>query len=275
MLGWGASDFFGGLCSRKKGPFITLFWSQSAGLVLTLSLFLFFTVHLNIPPAVAVLLPIAPIFYAMAFLFFYKGFEKGTISIIAATVNLWVVFSMVFAYIFLDQRLSKYQFVGAVMIIAGITFASLKWRDIKTQQLDRSAGIKETVLAALSFGVYFNISDVIVEHIGWLPTTLFVKAGIILYLLLFSLAARRKLNLSGTGLQTKGMIVLVGVLEAAASASVNFGLSVGDVILVSPIAGTLSIVTIAMAMGFLKEKINKIQMVGIVVTVFGIIFTAF
>jgi drug/metabolite transporter (DMT)-like permease len=275
MFGWGMADFFGGLCSRKKGPFFTLFWSQSAGLVITFFLILFLKVSLRIPASAALLLPIAPMLYAGALLLFYKAFEKGTISIIAATVNLWVVFSMFFAFIFLDQRLSKFQFFGAFMIIAGITFVSLKLSDIRAQNLNRSSGIKETVLAAFLFGLYFNVSDVILEEIGWLPTTLFVKVGIIFYLLLFSIIVKRNINLSEIAVKTKLMVVLVGVLDATASTSVNYGLSVGDSILISPITSALSIVTIAMAIIFLKEKITKTQGFGIVMAISGIILAAF
>jgi uncharacterized membrane protein len=71
------------------------------------------------------------------------------------------------------------------------------------------------------------------------------------------------------------MVVLVGILEAAAVVSVNYGLTIGDVILVTPISSALSIVTITMAIIFLKEKITKLQGLGMITTITGIILTAF
>ncbi|PIX68037.1 hypothetical protein COZ41_01885, partial [Candidatus Shapirobacteria bacterium CG_4_10_14_3_um_filter_35_13] len=71
------------------------------------------------------------------------------------------------------------------------------------------------------------------------------------------------------------VISLVGILEALAMASVNFGLSVGDLVIVNPIASALSIVTISMAVIFLKEKISKTQAIGIFMTIGGIILSAF
>jgi hypothetical protein len=68
------------------------------------------------------------------------------------------------------------------------------------------------VLAAFLFGLYFNISDLILEEIGWLPTTLFVKVGIILYLLLFSIIVKRKIDISEISVKIKLMVILVGVL---------------------------------------------------------------
>lgn len=71
------------------------------------------------------------------------------------------------------------------------------------------------------------------------------------------------------------MILLMGIIEAGAVAMVNYGLVIGDAILVTPIASALSIVTISLAIIFLKEKITKIQGFGIITAITGIIVTAF
>jgi len=71
------------------------------------------------------------------------------------------------------------------------------------------------------------------------------------------------------------MVLLMGIMEAAAVAVVNFGLISGDAILITPIASALSVVTITMAIVFLKEKITIFQGIGVIITIFGIIVTAF
>ena len=275
MFGWGLYDFFGGLFSKRIGNFKTFFWSQLAGLVFAILLIFAFAVNLNIPTSIAILIPVASILYAAAYLLFFKGFELGNVSIISATMNLWAVFTMVFAFIFLGQRLSTFQFLGVLMIIAGVALVSLKWSDIKDQNIKLLSGIKETILAALLFGIFWNLSEIISEQIGWLSTTLFVKIGIVLFMLLFSLLVNRELSVAKTSPKIMMMILLAGVLEAAAVAIVNWGLTIGDAILVSPIASALSIVTITMAVIFLKEKITKLQGFGMIMVITGIVSTAF
>jgi transporter family protein len=275
MVGWGLYDFFGGLFSKRIGNFKTFFWSQLAGLVFATLLFFAFAGNLNIPPSIAVLIPVASILYAVAYLLFFKGFELGNVSIISATMNLWSVFTMVFAFIFLGQRLSTFEFLGVLMIIVGVALVSLKWSDIKDQNVKLLSGIKETILAALLFGIFWNLSEIISEQIGWLSTTLFVKIGIVLFMLLFSLLVKRELSVAKTTPQIMIMILFAGVLEAAAVAIVNWGLTIGDAILVTPIASSLSIVTIMMAVIFLKEKISKLQGFGMIIVVTGIVLTAF
>jgi len=275
MFGWGIYDFLGGVFTKQIGPFKSFFWSQLAGLTSVFALLFLFTTSLNIPPLAVALLPIAAILYSAGYLFFFKGFELGNVSIVAATMNLWAVFTMLFAFLFMGQRLSAIQTLGVFMIICGVTLASLNWSDIRNQSFQLSSGVKETVAGAFFFGVFWNVSEIITEEIGWLLTTLFVKLGIILFLLLFSLILKRELNLSKASAKTKFMVGLMGVIEAGAVAIVNYGLMIGDAILITPISSALSIVTITLAIIFLKEKITKLQGLGILTAIAGIVVTAF
>ncbi len=275
MFGWGIYDFFAGVYSKKIGHFKTFFWSQLAGLLFTLLLLSVFPVSHVFPVAAVVLLPVAALFYAAGYLLFMKGFESGNISIVAAIMNLWAVFTMLFSFVFMGQRLSTLQTIGVLMIISGASLASLNWSDIKKRRFQLSAGVKETVFGALFFGAFWNISEVISEKIGWLPTTLFVKMGIIVFLLVSSLFGKRKLGLKKTAGGTKLVFLFMGILEAGAVAVVNFGLTIGDAILITPIASALSIVTITMAIVFLKDRISGLQGFGMIVAVSGIIITGF
>ena len=76
-------------------------------------------------------------------------------------------------------------------------------------------------------------------------------------------------------MKTKYVILLMGVIEVSAVALVNYGLTIGDAILIAPIASALSIVTITLAVFFLKDKVSKPQGFGIVMAIVGIIVTAF
>jgi uncharacterized membrane protein len=67
----------------------------------------------------------------------------------------------------------------------------------------------------------------------------------------------------------------MGSIEAGAVAIVNYGLTIGDAILITPIASALSIVTITLAIIFLKDKVTKLQALGMIAAIAGIIVTAF
>jgi len=274
MFGWGLYDFLGGVFAKQIGSFKSLFWSQLAGLISIFLLAIVFRSRVNTPVLVIILSLIAAILYSAGYLFFFKGFELGNMSIIAATMNLWTVFTMLFAFMFMGQRLSAFQTLGVLMIIFGATLASLNWSEIRNQKFQLSVGVKEAIFGAFFFGVFWNVSEIISEKVGWLSTTLFIKFGIILFLLIFSLLVKQGIGLTKTSTKTKTIILLMGVIETGAVALVNYGLTIGDAILITPIASALSIVTITLAIIFLKDKVTKLQGFGIITAIVGIIVTA-
>lgn len=275
MFGWGIYDFLGGVFSKQIGSFKSLFWSQLAGLISILLLAFTVKIENNIPVLAIILSPVASIVYSAGYLFFFKGFEKGNVSIIAATMNSWAVFTMLFAFIFMGQRLTAAQTIGVFMIIAGATLASIDWSGIRNQKLQLSLGVKEAILGAFFFGIFWNISEIISEEIGWLLTTLLVKFGIAIFLLTFSFAVKQEVGLMNSSTKTKYAILLMGIIEVGAVALVNYGLTIGDAILITPIASALSIVTITLAVIFLKDKVSKFQGFGVCMAIIGIVATAF
>ena len=274
MFGWGIYDFLGGVFAKQIGSFKSLFWSQLAGLGSIFLLAIAFKSSTNTPVLMTILSIIAAILYSAGYLFFFKGFEIGNVSIITATMNLWAVFTMLFAFMFMGQRLSVLQTLGVSTIIFGATLASLNWSEVGNQRFQLSAGVKEAVFGAFFFGIFWNVSEIISEKVGWLSTTLFIKFGIILFLLIFSLLVKQGIGLTKISAKTKCIILLMGVIETGAVALVNYGLTIGDAILITPIASALSIVTILLAIIFLKDKVTKLQGIGIVTAIVGIILTA-
>ena len=65
----------------------------------------------------------------------------------------------------------------------------------------------------------------------------------------------------------------MGCIETGAVAGVNYGLTIGDAILITPISSALSIVTILLAILFLKDRVTKFQGAGMITAVAGIIVT--
>jgi uncharacterized membrane protein len=226
-------------------------------------------------PKLLFVFSLAAITYTFGYLYFYKAFEIGNVSVVSAAVNLNVVVAIILAIIFKGQRLVGIQQLAVALILIGVTLVALNIKDLLNSKVSLLAGVKETVFASIAFGAYWNLSEYLAEQTGWLPTSFWVK--VISIGLLFSLSIYKKENL-GLKEKNKNLLLLVGavgLLEAFAVAAVNFGLSVGDVVLVSPISSALSLVTISMAVIFLKERLTRTQVAGIGITLVGIVLTAF
>ena len=272
MLGWGLYDFLGGLLSKRVGAFAPLFWSQVVGAATVLALAGPQVAWRGLAPSAAGLCVVASILYCAGYLFFFSGFEKGEVSVVAAVMNLWAVVTMLVAFAFMGQRLTVTQTAGAAAIVVGAVLASL--RPVQLRGGGRlSAGTPQSVAGAVCFGLYWNVSEVVSESIGWLATTAVVKVGVVVVLLVVGRVRGRRAGSAGSrGLWAT--LVLMGVVEVAAVAAVNYGLVVGDAILVTPVASALSVVTIGLALVVLRERISLLQAGGVLLAVLGIVTTA-
>lgn len=85
-------------------------------------------------------------------------------------------------------------------------------------------------MGAFFFGIFWNVRETISEEIGWLLTTSYVKIGITLFLLFFSLAINQAVGLKNSPRRIKAIVPLMGIIEVIAVALVNYGLTIDDAI---------------------------------------------
>lgn len=275
MIGWGTSDFLANSASEKIGHAKAFFWSQIAGLGLIILLIFFMQPSFAMTPLFFGLALFGGLAYAMGYLFFYKGFEIGNVSVVSAVVNSQILFIILISFFLRGQTLTPLQVFAITMLLVGVTLVSVNFNDLKKGTISLLKGVKETLFAALLFGVfYWPLNEYVVEQVDWLAISFITKLTAIIAVLLFSLWAKNNLSVKT---RTKKLFILVaaiGLLEAVGVLSVTFGQSYGDGIIVSPISSALTVVTVSLAMVFSKERINKIQGAGIAMAVIGIVLTA-
>jgi drug/metabolite transporter (DMT)-like permease len=275
MFGWGVSDFFASISSNKIGHHRTFFWAQTAGLAFGILLIPFIGFKTNISAYIFGILIICSVIYSFGYLLMYKAFEIGNVSIVSSVVNTCSIWMIFLSYFFLHQRLDSFQWIAVVILIMGVILTSLNPNDLKQKKITLLKGVKESLLAALFFGIFMTASDFLSKTIGWFELAILIKIGVIAFLLFFSFFAKRKLQISSLKSKEKFIVVIVGVMEILAILSTNFGFTIGNVILIGPISSAFTVVTISLAIIFLKEKITKIQAAGIILVISGIILSAF
>lgn len=274
MLGWGTSDFLANSSADQIGHRRTLFWSQLAGLGLVFLGCLILQPWLPLQLWQLALVICLGVIYALAYSLFYQGFEKGNVSVVSAVINLQTVFIVGISFFLRGQQLSLLQWPALGLILLGITLVSVKLEELHHGGLALLNGVKETLLSAVLFGVlYWPLSEVLIEQTNFLLVTLLVK--VVAILTVVGMAWRVKSSLLPPVSTTKLWLTLtaVGLLEAVGVLSVNLGMQYGDAIIVAPIASALTVVTISLAVIFLKERLSRVQVAGIVLTMTGILLT--
>ncbi len=152
---------------------------------------------------------------------------------------------------------------------------SVDFKEFTKKGVILARGVKETVISSILFGViYWPTTEYIVERSNWITSSLYIKVVALFVVFLLSRIQKQDLSLKNPTVKVWALLAIVGLLEAVAVLSIGFGGAYGDYIIVAPIASALTIVTISLAVIFLKEKISRVQAVGIALTITGIVMTA-
>ena len=213
--------------------------------------------------------------YGVGYLFFYKAFEIGNVSVVSAIFNLNAILAISVAIIVFGQKLNHIQTLGVSMVVIGVILVGINFKDLAVGKTSLTKGVKETIFASVLLGIfYWPVNEYITERAHWLSTSFIIKLLSLVIVFFIALTQKMKLKFKNKTKNILLIVVLVGILEAVGVLSTSFGVSIGDSVLVAPIASAFSIVTITLAIIFLKEKITKIQGFGIAMAVVGIILTA-
>jgi bacterial/archaeal transporter family protein len=273
MFGWGTADFLANDASEKIGHTRTFFWSQIAGVILISLLVIFLAPHFSFTPFLLALTVLGGIMYGIGYLFFYKGFEVGNVSVVSTVSNLYALFVVLISFFFRGQRLTPLQIPAILLLFAGVFLVSVNYKELFSGKVTLMKGVKETFISTIAFGVFFwPLNEFIVEQIDWLAVSVVTKITAVIFVLLFSIFLEKKsLKIKKDLKKISPLLLGMGLLEALAVLSVTFGQAYGDGIIVSPIASALTIVTVGLAIVFAKEKISKVQAMGIVFVITGIV----
>lgn len=279
MLGWGISDFFAKKTIDKIGDLKTLIGSQIIGGLFLLIYFLFTKPVL--PSITGIML-----FYVFAlalldgagYLFIYRAFQKGVMSIVSPIAASAAGFSVIIAVFLFKENLSRFGLIGVILIFLGILITSTDFRDLKKSfsKVNLSNGIPEAIAAMVLIGLWFPLWDRFVGDKEWLFWLIMLKLIMGVMLCLYFYLTNRGKNLLNGYKSVVKILVPVAILDALAYLGTTWGYSVttNTTSLITVIANAYSLPTIILAYFLLKERISKQQVLGIMSIIGGIIISS-
>ena len=146
-IAWGASDFLGGVASRRLPVVAVLFWAQLAGLGLAATAWL--ATGAQLPAAdVAALAAAAGLFELLGFAFLFRGLAVGEMSAVAPLAALTAVLP-VGVTVGAGERVALLEGGGMTLAVIG---SALTAGDAQSRRMVRGAGYG--LAAALAFGLF-------------------------------------------------------------------------------------------------------------------------
>lgn len=271
MFGWGTSDFLGGVFSRKTGHLLTLFWMQVAGFLISSIYFLINFKSFDFSQVIRFIpiLALCGFLEAIAYLFFFKGLEKGQISLVSPIGSSWPVLTLILGMIFLKEILLAHQIVAVILIISGVLLASINIEEIRQGKLTSSKGTKEGFLAMAGWGILFFLLTAPSRALGWFLSIFIIRFFAILFLIPFFI---NKTFYPSTDRRFYLIIFsIIGFIDVISFLAYTFGIQIEQVSIVAPLVAPFPLVTIILARIFLKERLTLNQVIGIVGALVGLI----
>jgi drug/metabolite transporter (DMT)-like permease len=278
---WGVSDFVARFASRRVGSYRLSFFIQIIGSAV-LTIFLWATGNLGRlwtahgwhgwAWAVA-----AGMLNALCSVLFYHSLEVGVLAVVAPISASYPALTVTLA-ILSGERFSVWRGVGIASTFLGVVLtatspmpengASGNERGGRKRHI-LSRGVGWAILAALSFGVLFWVLGLrAVPAVGGLASVWVIRVVTGATLGMVALPARQSIKLPrGT---VWWLLGAVGVLDTSAFLANNFALQWGPVSVVTVLASLFSAITVLLACVFLRERLARVQWVGIALILAGV-----
>lgn len=259
-LMWGASDFLGGVTSRRMPPAAVYGLSQAVGLV---SLVLAATVSggWSADAGAWIWAVVSGLLGLGAMLAFYSALAIGPMGIVAPLVGVSTVVPVLFALL-RGEWPGTVALVGIVVAILGVVLAC-------GPELTGAQSAKPLILAgfaALSFGVMY-VTMAAGSATAPTMTVLGMRVTVVAVLGAAAVLVR---SIGGPTARDVPVIVAIGVLDATANLLYAFATTLGLLATTSVLASLYPVVTAVLAGVLLHERLRQVQYVGIVVAVLGV-----
>jgi drug/metabolite transporter (DMT)-like permease len=260
-VAWGVADFLGGLKSRTVHVLVVLLLAQISGV---LAIALVVVLAGNPPPASVLWAALAGLFGTLGLASFYRGMAVGAISVVAPIAAVGAIVPVVFG-IATGDDVSRLQGLGFALALSGVALASFERHEAGAMRM--AAGVPWAIAAVIGFGGYYvPMHEASEQDFLWAALVFRATVGV----LAFSawLAVRPAIGAARGHL---GAIAMIGILDTAGNTLFAAAASLGEVSVVSVLATLYPVTTVALAALVLTERIDRLQLLGVVSALAGVV----
>ncbi len=260
-LCWGSGDFNGGLASRRASASSVVIAAYAVGFVLLVALALLW--REPFPSSLDLLWGgIAGLAGAIGLISFYSALSIGRMGIAAPvsailTAGLPVIFSA-----FTEGLPSLLQLVGFALALIAIGLISRPER-----AKGRPEGIGLALLAGCGFGCFFILISRVSSGETFWPLAM-ARFTSVLFLLIMTGFRRQQQTLPS--MKVFHLVVLAGVLDAIGNTFFVLAAHTGRLDVASVLSSLYPAATVLLAALLLRERVTRIQAIGILVALVAV-----
>ena len=260
---WGTSDFGGGLISRKLHPSAAVLISQALALVGLLVLLPF----MRVPVGSYMLTGAAAgVIATLSLAAFYRAMADAPMSLVAP-ITAGGTAIPVLVGIARGEHLGPLQLLGIAVTMVGIVLAS--GPEFSSGVTARRQAVGFAIAAAVGFGAGYTLLALAAGS-GVYGTLLCQRVGGLLALGPIVLRAG---ILSGVHLTARriGALALIGGCDITANGSYALAASRGNLSIAAVLASLYPVVTALLARSVLAERLRRVQSIGVIAALSGVL----
>ncbi|GEM_PF-1329663 len=277
MLGWGVGDFFLAKVARKENLFVLNFWKAIIPFVAVAILYFLLFFPKVIKGWDLALLVLYSVFAIAASLAFFKAFAIGKVSLMSPISSSYGVLAMVLSLAFLHEQLTSKQYLGIFVTTFGLFLSIIDFSALRAFRV--KSGVKGLVYAfiyMLCWGANFTIAAVLVRRYDWV-TPFFFNFMITIpvsFFIMLRLSNGRKPTSFFPAKSSFPLLILGTLFLEAAWLLYVYSVRSFPSALLAPISAAYPALTILLALFFFKERMTKIQYVGVGMILAGLVVAA-
>jgi drug/metabolite transporter (DMT)-like permease len=265
-LSWGTADFSGGLASRRSAALTVVLWSQPLGGLVALAIVLA-RGESGVGTADVVWSVLAGLCGPTALVFFYRGLAVGRMGVVAPIAGVLGAAIPVVVGGVLEGLPTVAQLGGIALALVAVVLVT-RAEDGATGGDRRAVWL--AAAAGIGFGLFFVFLGRVETGAVFTPLVI-VRIVATLLVGFFALATRTSWRLHRSAWVPA---IIAGVLDMGGNLWYLLAAQQGRLDVAAVLASLYPVVTILLAAALLRERIGRVQAIGIAVALAAIVLIA-
>ncbi len=196
---------------------------------------------------------------------YFKALDLGTVSKVTPVDKTSVVLTLILSSIFLNEKITSIKIISIVLILSG-TFLTIK-KESKDSKDNK--WIIYAILTAVFTSTTTVLSKIGIESTNTTLITFLRTIVVLIILTTITLFKKKYKSIKDIEKRSWLFIILSGLSTSLSWLFYFKALALGEASVVFPIEKLSLVVSILISITFLKEKVNKKQIIGIIIIVIG------
>lgn len=196
---------------------------------------------------------------------YFKALDLGTVSKVTPVDKTSIVLTLILSSLFLNEKITSIKIISIVLILSGTLLTIKK----ESKDSKDNKWIIYAILTAVFTSTTTVLSKIGIESTNTTLITFLRTIVVLIILTTITLFKKKYKSIKDIEKRSWLFIILSGLSTSLSWLFYFKALALGEASVVFPIEKLSLVVSILISITFLKEKVNKKQIIGIIIIVIG------